>query len=116
MGYNGPMRTALILLALVVVLGFVSIAQGECVGDLLSDKTIVVSGHTIGFRDFGFRWSLAGNGMDDFVSTEMYLGSLGSFEVPFTATQGLVGFCLIVVGLLALVTTLTFRWKRKRAV
>lgn len=42
-------------------------------------------------------------------------GPFGPHHVPFTATQGLVGFGAIVVGLVALVAVLSVRWKRKRA-
>lgn len=88
------MRPIPILLALVVVLGFVSEAG--------ADDYIV----TVGDQDFGIYDSPCGN-----------VVAIGPWQmgVPFTATQGLIGFCAIAVGLVALVTLLTFRWKRRAA-
>jgi uncharacterized membrane protein (UPF0182 family) len=98
------MRTASILLALVVVLGFVSQASA-------ADYRIWVRGRGYGIYDwkFEFKGKVFGQG-----GTAVDLG-FSHFDVPFTATQGLIGFCVIVVGLLALVTVFTFRWKCKRA-
>jgi hypothetical protein len=45
----------------------------------------------------------------------MQLGPVCEHQVPFTATHGLVGLCVIVVGMVALVTVGTVRWKRKAA-
>lgn len=100
----GPMRPASILLALIVVLGFVSEARATTIEFPTHDYTVRVGQQVFGFIE----WSSHG--------TEMYFGPLGHCGVPFTATQGLVGVCLIVVGLIALlVTAVTFRWKRKAA-
>jgi hypothetical protein len=48
------------------------------------------------------------------LGTQLLLGPLGNLKVPFTATQGLVGFCCIVATLITLPVVLTMRWKRKQ--
>lgn len=105
------MKTASILLALVVVLGFVSEAGARQVGYIDYSCTVNVGEHTYGFQDCHIEH------YGGFLSrsTIARLGPLGNHHVPFTATQGLVGFCFIVVGMVAMVTVFTFRWKRKRA-
>jgi hypothetical protein len=106
------MRTASILPALVVVLGFVSEAGAYSSVGIDHKYTIEIAGQTFGFMD--------GDAVHDsgeaWLYSWIYFGPLGSINSPFTATQGLVGFCVIVVGLLAMVTVGTMRWKRKRAV
>jgi hypothetical protein len=109
------MRTTSILLLLVVVLGFVSeagaklrfehIAHGYC---------IKVGDYHLGFRD-GSYWQ--SDGFRKAVGTwnAVMLGPFGRIEVPFTATQGLVGFCCILATLVIAVVVLTVRWKKKRA-
>jgi hypothetical protein len=72
------------------------------------EYTIAVAVHRWGLVDWV---DLAGQCR----ATELYLGPFGKYKVPYTATQGLVGFCVIVVGMLALVTVGTMLWKRKRA-
>jgi hypothetical protein len=104
------MRTASVLLALVVALGFVREAGAIPIANVNND-------------DYSIWWGMQRFGFHDGTSTKsdgtivrwsfVNLGPLGSYQVPFTATQGLVGFCLIIIGLIALVTTLTVRWKRK---
>jgi hypothetical protein len=102
------MRAASILLALVVVLGFVSEAgaQTDCV--IERDYTFTVADQRFGFID----------GSDYYTGirepwTVIWLGTLGSPEVPFTATQGLVGFCLILSTLIIVPAVLTVRWRRR---
>src|SRR5262245_10664074 len=110
------MRTASILPALVVVLGFVSEAGAYVIEDVIQDdRSIEIGGQRFGFID----WIPYYSGQKPHIPpvpnyTKVYLGPCGSHQVPFTATQGLVGFCLIVVGFIALVATLTVRWKRKQ--
>jgi hypothetical protein len=101
------MRTTSILLALVVVLGFVSEAGAAVVAE--HDFTVTIGGKPFGFRDCHYTALLEGLR----VQSVLCLGPFGYHEIPFTATQGLVGFCMIVVGMLALVTVGTVRWKRK---
>jgi hypothetical protein len=96
------MKTASIPLALVVVLGFVRTAAAMDVQEPVQQYAF-----WIGEWGFGFVEYPGG--------TYMSLGPAGSYVVPFTATQGLVGSCVIVVGLVALATVFTFRWQRKRA-
>jgi hypothetical protein len=105
------MRPVPILLALAVVLCFVSESRAGI--DLpVRNYTAKIAGHTFGFIDWPPYDSPAGRERS---YTTMYAGPLGKHDVPFTATQGLVGFCVLVVGMVALVTLFTFRWKRKRA-
>jgi hypothetical protein len=114
------MRTASILLTLVVVLGFVNEAGvngGEAQYEggflppatmppptLMHDYTVRVAGQLFGFK----QWQ-----MNNRPSSYFYVGPFGEGNFPFTATQGLVGFCLIVLTLIALLGTFTVRWKRR---
>ncbi len=105
------MRIASILLALVVVLGFASEAVAMALVYVDNDFTISVGSQKFGFID----GTLAG----DFYTRpfcRLYLGQFGIYNVPFTATQSLLGFCVIVVGMIALLATLTVRWKRRSRV
>jgi hypothetical protein len=106
------MRTASILLALVVVLGFVREATAFTEEPYICrDYSVVVREHRLGFAD----WACV---TPDWKSTRvwscLHCGRLGDFKIPFTATQGFVGFCVIVVALIALAVVLTVRWKRKQ--
>ncbi len=102
------MRTASILLALVVVMGFVreAGAQGP---ELVTDCSVVIAGQPFGFITTPADISVHGIEFYTFA----YLGPFGVYKVPFTATQGLIGLCVIVFVLIALVATLTLRLKRK---
>lgn len=104
------MKTASILLALVAVLGFVNEAKA-CMGEVVNNRTIVLGGNAFGFYDM--RLSLPG--IDSITWTEMQLGAFGPYRVPFTAIQGLIGFCLIVVAFVAMLVGLSVRRKKKRA-
>jgi hypothetical protein len=104
------MRIASILQALVVVLGFVNEA-GAFNAWINCNRSVEVGGYRFGFAD----WS-AGDWEPSTPWTMMYAGPIGEWSVPFSATQGLVGFCLIVLTLIALLATFTMRWKRKWAV
>jgi hypothetical protein len=103
------MRTASILLVLIVVMG--------CVRDVwaFSDVpekiyTVDVSGHRFGFIDTVF-YGLTEN---YYKGTYIYLGPLGTHHIPITATQGLVGFCVTAIGLIALPSVLIAKsWRRK---
>jgi hypothetical protein len=103
------MRTTSILLVLVVVLGFVSEAGADYSPEIACNRSITIGQLHVGFID----WVDGYNSSDHW--TVLHLGPLGEYQVPFTATQGLIGFCMIVVGMVALVTVFTFRWKWKRA-
>jgi hypothetical protein len=106
------MRTASILLALVIVLGTTAEAGAYAEERRLSKNcSIEIGEYRLGFVEWVSYW---GNVRSSPYWTEMYLGPLGDYEVPFTATQGLVGFCTIVVGLIALPVVFTFRWKKKQ--
>jgi hypothetical protein len=104
------MKSASVLLALVVVLSFVSDAGAKPIANVNND-------------DYSIWWGMQRFGFHDGTSTKMdgsivrwsfvNLGPLGSHEVPFNATQGLVGFCVIVTTLIALVTAFTVRWNRR---
>lgn len=100
------MRAASILLALVVVLGLPRDAiSGQPY--LVHDYSVVVGHHLYGVIDWPGEPE---SNTQPF--TTAYFGPLGQHQVPFTATEGLVGFCVVVVGLVALVTVGTVRWKR----
>jgi hypothetical protein len=104
------MRTASILLALAVVLGFISEAGATQVEYIDYSCTVNAGRHTYGFQDCHIEQD------GGFVSrsTIARLGPIGNLRVPFTATQGLVGLCLIVVTLIGLLVVLSLQWKRKQ--
>jgi hypothetical protein len=127
------MKTASIRLALVVVLGFASEAGAQntnyTVGKPHWDTSRKEISYTIfknpfyythdyrfwlGDQAFGFAQGSNPGGSYPY-NSYCFAGPLGTCQVPFTATQGLVGFCVIFVGMVALVTTLSVRWKRKRS-
>jgi hypothetical protein len=104
------MRTASILLALFVMLGFVK--EGGAAIQMRIDNQYAAqfAGLKFGLIDgkvYGhgsaipFHW--------------LCLGPLGTYEVPFTATQGLVGFIVIVAMLIITLIAAVAGWKRKRA-
>jgi hypothetical protein len=104
-------QTTLILPALVVLLGFINEAGANI--NLSTENDLVV---TIGHYDFGFSdcvWFNANNRSSGRY-TNAFLGPLGNHRVPFTATQGLVGFCVILALLITLPAMLAVRWKKKR--
>jgi hypothetical protein len=105
---GGSVRTASILLALIVVLGFVSEAGAQTDYVTERDYTFTVADQRYGFID----------GADYYTGvrepwTVICLGPLGSPEVPFTATQGLVGFGLILATLIIVPAVLTVRWSKR---
>jgi hypothetical protein len=104
------MRTASLLLSLVMVLGFVRESGADIVFPV-RDYTAKIAGHSVGFIDWPPFDSPAGQEPG---YTMMHVGPLGSFKIPFTATLGLIGVCLIVVTFVAGVALLTVRWKKKR--
>jgi hypothetical protein len=107
------MRTASIQLALVIVLGAVRDAGAYAQEQRVSKNcSIEIGEYRLGFVEWVSHYGNIRSSPD---WTEMYLGPLGEHEVPFTATQGLVGFCIFVAGLIALPVAFTFRWKKKRA-
>jgi hypothetical protein len=75
------------------------------------DFSVSVAGQPFGFmdgmvyggEDHGSHWSI------------IQVGDSLSIISPLPAVVGLLTFGLVVVGMLALVTVFTFRWKRKRA-
>jgi hypothetical protein len=102
------MKTASILLALIVVLGFVSEAEaGIEYRDIKHKYTVRIAGQDFGFKEF---YGLT----DDYTTTLVYLGPLGARIVPFNATHGLIGFCFILALLIIVPAVLTVRWKKKR--
>jgi hypothetical protein len=100
------MRT--ILLAIVLVLGFVSEAGA-------ADYIFTWGEQVFGIYDAGYTQLLDANEniIDEIVVAEVVFGPLGSYRVPFTATQGLVGFCVILGTLIVVPAVLVT--KRKRA-
>jgi hypothetical protein len=106
------MRRASILLALVVVLGFVREAGAFSYTQTKHDYTVTVFGGRFGFEDGTSYWS--GDGMTGNWSV-IHLGPLGFRNSSFTATQGFAGCCLTVVGLVVLVTVSTVRLRKRAA-
>jgi hypothetical protein len=104
------MKAASILLALIVVLGFVS-EVGAAGPRTTCDLSFFVGDQRIGLAD----WEPGTWVPLPPPWTILYLGPLGSYRIPFTATQGLVGFCLILVAFIAMLVALSVRWKKKRA-
>ncbi len=45
--------------------------------------------------------------------TLMSVGPLGNYEVPFTTTQGMIGFCVILAMMILLPVAATIRWRKK---
>jgi hypothetical protein len=43
----------------------------------------------------------------------VFAGPAGTFDIPCSAVQGLIGFCLAVAVLIALIVVATVRWKRR---
>jgi hypothetical protein len=97
-------------MALVVVLGFVSEAGAMASVSVEHDFSFQLAGQTFGFAD----GTLVGSTHSRPYSW-LHLGPFGFGNVPFTATQGLVGFCVIAALLVIVPAVLTVRWKRKRA-
>jgi hypothetical protein len=103
------MRTASILLALVVVLGFVREAGALTEYDTMSGSFCVeIGGETFGFAD----WLVLPT--NEYIGTTAHLGPFGSQIVPFTAIQGLIGLNMILALLVIVPAVLTVRWKRKQ--
>jgi hypothetical protein len=106
------MRPTSILLAIVVVLGFVREAGAQQdIGVPVHSYTVSLGGRPFGLIEYNNDPRTQQQGEPTY--TVLCFGTLGSRRVPFTATQGLVGFCVIVVGVVALVTVGTVRWRRK---
>jgi hypothetical protein len=112
------MRTALILLAFVAVLGFVREAGADDGLPPKHDYTISIGGYSFGFLDW--EYDIPGRDNELFrpnnARGNVCLGPLGYYKVPFTATQGLVGFCFILATLIVLPIVLTVRWRRRATV
>jgi hypothetical protein len=106
------MRGASILLALVVVLCSAQEALAFA-SYIYKDRSVEIGTYRIGFADWAPGWNGEPNRPPPW--TMMYGGPMGEWQVPFTATQGLVGFCLIVFVLIALLAAFAVRWKKKQA-
>jgi hypothetical protein len=104
------MKTTSFLSALVVVLGFCGEAGAKIIMDTNHDYTLKLGGYKFGFAD----GMISGSEVPTHSWSAFCLGPLGGFDVPFTATQGLVGFCCILATLIILPVVLTVRWKKKR--
>lgn len=102
------MRPALILLSLVVVLGCAREAAAWACTEYHNDYTISIAG-----QQFGFCESKGFFNEDDWEYSRIYVGLFGHIDSSLTAKQGLIGFCVIVSGLIALVTVGALRWRRK---
>jgi hypothetical protein len=91
---------------LAVVLGFASNAEAQDIECPEDNYTI-----RIGEQQFGFcQWVFDEH--NNFCVA--HAGPFGEFKVPFTATQGVIGFCLIVAMLVIVPACFTVRWKKKQ--
>jgi hypothetical protein len=108
-----PMRTASVLLVMVVILAFVTEARAQATLDEIeavkvrADYSISLGKQKFGFCE-GSNFLIDGRVLN---WSRMFVGPIGSFDIPCSAIQGLVGFCLIIVVLFALITIATARWK-----
>jgi hypothetical protein len=93
------MRTASLLLALVVVLGWASKAAAQ-VGKT-RDYSVAIGNQEFGLIELEGVYCL------------VLLGPFPSIYLPFRATPVLIAFGLMVVALIALVTVATMRWRKK---
>jgi hypothetical protein len=105
------MRASSIFLALVVVLVLAQPTKAITIyrDDTLHDFTVHVGGYRIGFED-----GIYADDDSEFLWNRIHLGPLGPHSAPCTATQGLIGFGVIVVGLIIVPAVLTVRWKKRR--
>jgi hypothetical protein len=72
--------------------------------------------YTIGFGDnwLGIRDMTYWDGKTMTGWTEVGMAGLRrNFKVPFTATPGLIGFCVILATLIIVPTVLTVRWTKR---
>jgi hypothetical protein len=110
------MRTASILLALSFVFGFVSDADAKPAEPVEHWYRVRIGEHYLGFTDHRIYKPPMKDEADRIqISCLLWLGPLGTHKVPFTATQNLVGCCLIAGTLIIIPIVLTVRWKKKRA-
>jgi hypothetical protein len=109
--YNPAMRRTAILLALViVVLADAQTAKAEAARPL-QDFTFAIARHQYGISDMDVSESTSEFGIE--IETRVFFGPLGSRIVPFTATQGMVGFSLIAAGLVGLLIFAKLRRSRR---
>ncbi len=103
------MRIVLTLLMLMVALSASEAAAQEI--RPVHDYTVTLAGARLGISDLDVSESIGERGME--VVTRLYFGPFGSKQVPFTATQGLVGFGVIALILIASLVAFVLRWKRR---
>jgi hypothetical protein len=104
-GMIGTMRIVVTLLALVIFLGLGAGAAEARVESGGHNFSIRIGNQTFGYIDWHDSRSPS-------TWTTLHLGPLGSQEVPFTALQGLILFCLsmgMVIGLVVVFATAR-RW------
>jgi hypothetical protein len=93
------MRTASILLALVLVMGWAAEAAAQ-VGRT-RDYTVTIGSQQFGLEEIEGSYCL------------LLFGPLAPIYVPYRATPILIVFGLIVVALIALIAIATMRWRRR---
>jgi hypothetical protein len=109
------MQFASFLLALAFVLGFVRDAGAHAL-HTTKNYTVEIGDMHFGIADLWGVTDFDPNRKSHSIEiTQVYLGPLGSHEVPFSAAQGLIGFSVILAVLITLPVALTVRWKKKRA-
>jgi hypothetical protein len=116
LGRLRALRTASILLALVLAVPWEANAELGPYG--LTSHSIEFGRHEIiSISDWeeSFYWpaGVVVTGPRERYWTTMRVGSLGPFEVPFTATQGLIAFYLLLATSILVPVALSIRWKKK---
>lgn len=104
------MRTVSIFLTLILTLGWAQRASALTEIETKHDYTLRIGQLKIGFSE-GHAYGMGGREWD---WSYIHVGPLGKRAVPFNATQGLVGTCLMVVAFVAFLALATVRWKRKQ--
>lgn len=109
-GRIGGMKHVRVAAALVVLIAVLSAAREACAWRLkpTHDYTVVIAGRPIGFQDY--QWVSCS--LEELSTNYVQLGPLGEYEIPFTATQGLVGCGLMAAMLVALPAVCWRRWRR----
>jgi hypothetical protein len=119
-------RMKWLLLALVVASSSAQQANAEFrIPTISTNRSIEIGNQRFGFTDWSERregvvwsgWPMRRDPPTYLpVGSKLHMGPLGEFNVPFSATQGLIG-CCVVVGMLAVLPALVVsRSARKRAV
>jgi hypothetical protein len=107
------MRIVLMLAALVVLN-----LSTRCIADTWitheQHYTVAFRGERFGFVDGNLY--VDGIPPQEIYFSNIELGPVGTYAVPFTAAQGFIGFVLFIALLVILLLVFTVRWRRSRSV